>query len=207
VISPEVIENAIEGFATQREEIQFFVCTKFHTELIMKLIIMLQVMPSHLIFLTDGLSSSKTICKLASFVAGINFLEIDHNNTNLFLKESLNIIKVGGKVDESTYYLPKGTALINNIPSEVLKIMNSYISSIELYEYFTEDQVEQIFIKFSSEKKALKRTEFIRKIREKINLLFHIVICMSGAEFDLVRTSFPMMVEKSQIVRINKWPD
>ena len=86
-------------------------------------------------------------------------------------------------------------------------MVNCFMCSPELYEYFKEEQVDQIFIKFSSEKKTLKKSEFIKKIRDKINLLFHFVISLSKKEYSVLKEYFPSIFKSSFYFSVNEWPE
>lgn len=85
--------------------------------------------------------------------------------------------------------------------------MNSFISSPELFEFFTEQRIEQIFVKFSSEKKTLKRSEFIRKVREKVHLLFHFVMAVDSEGLNFLRLNYPSLVKECYVLTLNRFPE
>lgn len=71
----------------------------------------------------------------------INFNEVENETLSTFISDTLNIIKVGGKIDEAVCYIPRNEMKkydrLDRAPSELLSVVNSLISSTELYEFFT----------------------------------------------------------------------
>ena len=91
-----------------------------HNELILKIYSFLKICPSHIIILSEIGSSKlendtkwieanglglRTIMKIVTYILSINFNEIEQESVSNFINDSLNIIKAGGKIDESVYYV------------------------------------------------------------------------------------------------------
>ena len=76
-------------------------------------------------------------------------------------------------------------------------MIHSLMCSPELHEFLNEDRIEEIFVKFSAEKKNLKRNELTRKVREKINFLFHFVMPLDESTFREVSQNYPAIANRS----------
>lgn len=85
------------------------------------------------------------------------------------------------------------------------------MSSTEFYESLTQIELEQIIKSFKSEKKILKKdikkSEIIKKIKEKLNTIFHFVICVDRKKFGEVRKEYPSLVRDSFVVVRDQWSD
>ena len=75
----------------------------------------------------------------------------------------------------------------------------------------TQIELEQIIKSFNSEKKILKKdikkSEIIKKIKEKLNTLFHFVVCVDRKKLREINKDYPSLVRDSFVVLKDQWRD
>ena len=79
------------------------------TETIIKMLHIIKTIPSHMVIITEGSFGVRTMIRIASSLASISFNEIEFDNLNNIISDCINIIKVGGRIDQSCYYMAPKT--------------------------------------------------------------------------------------------------
>lgn len=153
-----MVGNYIEQIIIEKDEGIRFISTSTQVSLICRMMPLLRCTPSHIIMhseLSDPRIHSmeqnkwmephgfgiRSLTKIVCMFLSINFNEVENETLSTFISDTLNIIKVGGKIDEAVCYIPRNEMKkydrLDRAPSELLSVVNSLISSTELYEFFT----------------------------------------------------------------------
>jgi hypothetical protein len=56
-------------------------------------------------------------------------------------------------------------------------------------------------------KKDIKKSEIIKKIKEKLNTLFHFVVCVDRKKLREINKDYPSLVRDSFVVLKDQWRD
>ena len=91
-----IFENCVQG---KEDFSQSYIPTDFHCKIILQIVAIMRVNPSHIVIHTPGGCGSKILTKIVAYFTGIMFYEVSAMKIDEFLADCLNIIKVGGKID------------------------------------------------------------------------------------------------------------
>jgi hypothetical protein len=122
----EAVGSMIEEYVSDRDDRIPFITTSTLTTFILKALSLLRIYPSHFIILTELNSAYSTstvsagqktleepssrwmessgvglrsLLKIVSLLSEISFVSMEHETMSTFLHNTLNIIKIGGKID------------------------------------------------------------------------------------------------------------